>query len=139
MSTWPVTICGELSPAFGTKIDQYEFRRLNPKSFVPLSPYSNTWTKYERSPGITITCQFQSYHELGQFHRKRENGKDVKIWIGSNRRGNPNPDVQTKNWHSFISRFGIKVGISNTSVPVYLDFYEDLKVIIRLKPSPFFA
>jgi hypothetical protein len=66
---------------------------------------------------------------LGQFHRHK-GGEG--IWISSDytNRGS----VATKRWHEFVSHFGIKVGVKNKTVAIYLNLYGGPLVIdIRLK------
>ena len=134
---WPVTLDGFLGPARGTKVNQYEFychdlTSINAK--LPLSsgnPYRVTVSPVSgrRNKGLQVICEFKDHTVLGQFHRhKAREG----IWIGSDytNRGS----LATEQWHEFVSHFGIKVGVTNKTVAVYLDFDRDpLKIQIRLK------
>jgi len=134
---WPVTLGGFLGPARGTKVNQYEFychdlRSINAN--LPLSPdnpYRLTVSPVsgQRNKGLQVTCKFRGHSVLGQFHRHKES---EGIWIGSDytNRGSG----ATGQWHEFVSHFGIKVGVENKTVAVYLDFYVDpLKLHIRLR------
>lgn len=135
MITWPVPINGILTPARGS-VDQYEFQCRSYKaisSALPLvsgNPYTVTVSNIsgKRNKGIPIKCEFNNHAETGQFHR----GK--RIWIGTNRTLGGNG--ATTAWHKFISHFGIVVGKTYKIIPVYLDFYPDLVVVIRL-PTEF--
>jgi hypothetical protein len=131
MTTWPITLEGYLHPAKG-KIDQYEFGRCDSNAIakLPLPPYEVTAssTLEQRNPGIQITCQFGANTVQGQFHRTEAD----KMWIGTNRRSIEGPPA-TRRWHHFVSFFGIKVCVDDKEIPVYLDFYPDLRVVIRLQ------
>jgi len=126
------TLEGTLQPASG-KIDQYEFdipsvSYVNTKlPLVPGNPYTETAskTKGRKCKGKAVTCKFQNYAVTGQFHRSSK----VGIWIGSNRTNDGKG--ATQNWHTFMTYFGIIVGVSDLTIPVYLDFYPHL-VVIRL-------
>jgi hypothetical protein len=131
MNAWPVSIDGILTPA-RKKITQYEFQCRDYKiiaNLLPLissNPYKKTVSsvKNKRNTGIPITCIFNKNTVESQFHRGN------RIWIGSNY--TLAGISATKKWRKFISNFGIIVGKDNNIIPVVLDFYQDLKVVIRL-------
>ena len=133
---WPITLDGYLGPARG-KIDQYEFNCRDKASInakLPLgsgNPYVVTVSQHKghRNKGIQVTVQFNHHKVLGQFHRHAEN-KPKGIWIGSNF---TNQRLAATNaWRHFVSHFGIAVGKDDKTIPVYLDFYNNLLIIIRL-------
>lgn len=130
-----MTLDGILDPA-RRKLDQYEFycrykAIINEK--LPLNPYRETVSKdrRKRNKGLQVTVQFNHHTVLGQFHRHPKN-KRKGIWIYSDR-SNQGP-VATEQWNQFVSRFGIRVGVDEKTIPVYLDFYYDL-IVIRLRPT----
>jgi len=139
MINWPITLDGCLSPARG-KIDQYEFNcrdkaSINAKlPFGSGNPYVVTVSPHKghRNKGIQVTVQFNDHKVSGQFHRHAAN-KPKGIWIGSNRT-NQGSDA-TKAWRQFVSHFGITVGKQGKTIPVYLDFYNNLLIVIRRRPS----
>ena len=134
---WPVTLDGFLGPARGTKVNQYEFYCHDLISIgvkLPLTlgnPYRVTASSVpgQRNKGLQVTCKFKHYTVLGQFHR--HTGREG-IWLSSdytNRHSGA-----TKEWHEFVSYFGIKVKKQNKTIAVYLDFYSTpLEIVIRLK------
>jgi hypothetical protein len=130
--TWPVTLDGVLGPAWG-KVNQYEFHIDNPSyvntklPLIPGNPYvvTSSTIKNKRNKGIKATCNFGPYTVIGQYHRTSEGG----IWLGSNR--TKGGAVATKQWHTFVGHFGVKVGCNNMTIPVHLDFYPTLQVCIR--------
>ena len=129
---WPITLDGSLSPARGN-LDQYEFS-CRDKAKLPLDPYKETVSQDQRrrNKGLQVTVQFNHHIVLGQFHRHPEN-KPKGIWIYSDRsiRG----PVATDEWNQLVSHFGIRVGANEKTIPVYLDFYYDRLIVIRLRLS----
>lgn len=130
---WPVTLEGFLGPARTTKLDQYEFYCHNRTAIInslPVNSYGVTASPIagQRKKCRQITCKFNNHTVLGQFHRKVGS---KSIWIGSNY--TIQGHAATMNWHNFLPFFGITVGKSNKIVPVYLDFYSTLLVVIRLR------
>lgn len=132
MVTWPVTIDGILTPAHGDP-NQYEFQCRSYKainSALPLAsgnPYTVTVSSIpgKRNKGIPIECKFNNYDPVEcQFHRRQ------RIWIGSNR--TLGGWAATDYWRRFMIHFGIVVGVTKKTIPVYLDFYPNLSVVIRL-------
>jgi hypothetical protein len=134
MNGWPVTVEACLKPA-RAKLDQYEFVSRDRVGIhnLPLHPYAVTVSlvRGRRSFGITIKCVFGAYAVDGQFHRRPG---DRSIWLGSNFSTARGHDQNaTIRWRAFVSRFGVNVGVDDKEIPVYLDFYEDLRVVIRLR------
>jgi hypothetical protein len=63
-----------------------------------------------------------------QFHRKLNS---QGIWIGSNY--TIQGKIAVTKWKSFLLNFKVIVGRSNIMLPVILEFYTDLRVVIRLR------
>jgi len=63
-----------------------------------------------------------------QFHRY-PNNRGVWLYTDRSNRG----AIATEEWNKFILHFGIKVGEMHDPIPVYMDFYQDKTVIIRLR------
>jgi hypothetical protein len=134
---WPVTLDGCLNPARGN-INQYEFNCRDKNSIetkLPLIPgnlyvVTVSTVKGRRNKGVRVSCRFNQHTVLAQFHRHPKQGPKG-IWIGSdftNQRS-----VATQQWHKFVSLFGITVGKHSKTIPVYLDFHNDLLIVIRLR------
>lgn len=139
MITWPVTIEGILSPAFGVGLNQYEFKCSNGnvnKLRLPLltgNPYIPTVEKGRKvNPGgILIRCKFGDNKEVkGRFHRYGDSYryKANRIWIYKN---SENRCEATDEWSKFMLLFGVTVGETDKEIPIYLDFYFDTRVEIR--------
>jgi len=134
---WPITLDGSLGPA-RRKLDQYEFScrdKASVNAKLPLNPgnpYVETASQVigRRNKGLTVTCKFEHHTVLGQFHRHK--GTEG-IWIFSDR--SSQGPVATQQWNQFVSRFGIRVGSDEKTIPVYLDFHYDRLIVIRLRPS----
>jgi hypothetical protein len=128
-----VTIEGVLKPA-RKKLNQYELQCLDVNSInsnlplTPGNPYVVTVSRIvgRRNKGIPVTCEFNNNPPvIGQFHRGR------RIWIGTNK---TIAGISATNaWHQFMLLFKITVGLTDTEIPVYLDFYSNLQVVIRLR------
>ncbi len=129
MDVWPITIKGEICPAHGS-LTQWEIGHGSRRSVaqLPLNPYGvTTGTPVLRKVGLPITCTYNSHSVTGQFHRYSDN-KGICIYTNRSVDG---PSATDK-WYSFLSLFGIEKGKSHENIPVYLDFYSDLVVVIRL-------
>lgn len=132
---WPITLDGFLGPARQKK-DQYEFScrdKASVNAKLPLDPYKATVSqdRGRRNKGLQVTVQFNHHTVLGQFHRHPKN-KPKGIWIYSDRASRG--PVATNQWNQFVSRFGIRVGVDEKTIPVYLDFHYNRLIAIRLRP-----
>jgi len=129
VTTWPITITGEIYPAHGIP-SQWEIGHCQRSeiSQLPLNPYTVTCgTPNQPRPGITIICIHTNSSVVGQFHRKPDN-KSIWLYTDWSNGGL----LATNNWYSFLfTSFGIVKGQSHVKIPVYLDFYPNLKVEIR--------
>ena len=137
MDVWPITIEGCIHQV-RKHPKRWEIGHCNKSQILelPLDIYYETvGTKdgYLGIPqGIQIRCEDnnlppQSVNSL--FHRYRNN---KGIWIASLFRKTHDP-VEVYNWYNFLSSFGAQQGHLQDDIPVYLEFYADLKVIIRLR------
>jgi len=129
MSVWPITIKGEIYPGHGIPT-QWAIGQRDKSEIgqLPLNPYDETCgTRNQPKSGIPITCKYKNVSVVGQFHRKPKN-KD--IWIYTNRSNDGTP--ATDEWYKFLSSFEITKGSPHEDIQVYLDFYPNLVVVIRL-------
>lgn len=126
MTTWPITIKGEIYPARGS-LTQWEIGHCDKSKIheLPQNPYGETVGKLPEGTQIECQCK-NTIPVMGRFHR---HPNDKGIWISTNR-FEEGPSATDK-WYDYLSSFGIIKGKYHGKIPVYLDFYPNLKVEIR--------
>ena len=137
MDVWPITIEGCIHQVRKDP-KRWEIGHCN-KSIIPQLPIATYYETVGTSEGylgipqgIQIICEnkhLPSQSVKSLFHRFRYN---EGIWIASLFRKTHDP-AEVNNWYNFLSAFGAHRDHLQDDIPVYLDFYSDLKVIIRLR------
>ena len=126
MDDWPKHFEGEIYPAFGVSLDQWEIGHFDKMKIdaLPLSLYKETW---RTGHGAPIRCQYNDEFVTASFNRQL---KPKRMWIGTNRRNGGSS--ATDEWYDFLlSGFGIMKGNSHKTIPVHVYFYSNHRIVIQ--------